>query len=85
MNAEFLVGTCFEISGLGLVLAGEVKSGEIAEGSLGRTNKGKKCTVVKIEESNHRVPVAHTKSKVTITVKHITKADVRPWDMIYFE
>ena len=84
MNAEFYVHTCFEVSGLGVVVSGEVTSGEITEGAIGRTSKGKRCTVVKIEELNFRVPVARTKSKVSLTLKHITKEDIKPWDTIYF-
>jgi len=85
MSAEFLVATCFELSGVGLILSGEVKSGEISEGAIGRTTKGKRCAVVKIEESNDRVSIARTKSKVTLTVKHISKQDIKPWDTIYFD
>jgi len=85
MNAEFIVSASFELSGLGVVASGEVKSGEIQEGAVGRTTKGKKCVVVRIENVGERVPIAREKSKVSLTIKHITKNDVRPWDTLYFE
>ena len=85
MNAEFLVDACFELSGLGVVVSGEVKSGEIQEGAVGRTAKGKKCVVVRIENMGERVPVAREKAKVSLTIKHVMKNDIKPWDMVYFE
>lgn len=85
MSAEFLVNTCFVISGLGIIVSGEVRSGEIAEGVVGRTTNNKRCTVVKIEQDGDRIPLAHAKSKVTLTLKHIGKNDVRSWDTVYFD
>ncbi len=84
MNAEFLVSSCFELSGIGVVVSGEVQSGEISEGAVGRTDRGKTCSVVKIENMGDRVPIANEKSKVTLTIKHITKSDIKPWDTLYF-
>jgi len=85
MNAEFPVSASFELSRLGVVTSGEVKLGEIQEGSVGRTAKGKKCVVVRIENMGERVPAARGKSKVTLTIKHIMKNDVKPWDIVYFD
>lgn len=85
MHAEFFVATCFEISGLGVVVSGEVKSGEISEGAVGRTSRGKKCVVVKIESEGERMPVAKVKDKVSIVLKYITKLDVKAYDHLYFE
>ena len=85
MNAEFTVYTCYVLSGLGLVLSGEVKSGTVAEGEIGMTAKGKRCTVVKIETKGERMHSANSRERVTLVVKHISKDDVKPWDTLYFK
>ena len=73
------------MAGLGLVVSGEVKSGEVTEGSNGRTAKGKKCAVVKIELGGERISIAEKKSKVSMVLKNIGRTDAKPWDIIYFD
>lgn len=84
MNAEFFVTTLYELAGLGLILAGEVKGGEVSEGEAGITSRGKKCIIVKVEVDGQRVHSAVSKQKATIVVKHIDKRDVQVRDSLYF-
>lgn len=84
MQADFFVKQCYDVGGVSLVLAGNVESGEIAEGSIGVTSKGKKFTVVKIEKDGDRVPVALRKEKVNLSIKNITRVDIRVGEIIHF-
>jgi GTPase len=84
MPAEFYVGRCYEISGVGLVIAGNVSSGEIREGQIGQTFKGKKCTVVKIEKEGYQIPSAEEKDSVSLFVKYLSRQDLKPGDFLYF-
>ena len=85
MGAEFFVARCYEIGGVGLVIAGSVESGEFGEGCVGRTFKGKKFTLVKIEKEGAKIPRACEKDKVNLFIKHITRADLRPGELLYFD
>ena len=85
MHAEFRVINCYDISGVGLVLTGQVENGEIEEGALGMTYRGKKCAVIKIEHQGERRQSAKEKERVNVYVKHITRADVRPGEKIRFD
>lgn len=84
MGAEFFVNNYYNISGVSCILAGCVESGEIAEGCVGVTSMGKKFTVVKIERDGHQIPLAKEKEKVNLSVKHLTRSDVRSRDTLYF-
>ena len=85
MSAQFLILTCYEMAGIGLVMSGEVRHGELLEGANGRTSKGKRCSIVKIEHAGERVSTAQEKSRVTLLVKHIGRSDAKPWDVIFFD
>ena len=82
MPAEFYVVRCFELSSVGLVLAGTVESGEIREGAVGQTFKGKKFTLIKIEKEGSPTPTAKEKDKVTIYIKNIARTDLKPGDSL---
>ncbi len=84
MGAEFFVARCYDIGGVGLVIAGSVESGEFCEGCVGRTFKGKKFTLVKIEKDGSKVVKACEKDKVNLFVKYITRADLRAGELLYF-
>ncbi|MCM8773754.1 MAG: hypothetical protein NC820_03340 [Candidatus Omnitrophica bacterium] len=85
METKFLVSTRFVVNGLGLVLSGEVKSGLLMEGAFGRTSKGKKCAVIKIDVDGVRTMQANAKQKANIVVKYVEQNDIMPGDIIYFE
>jgi translation elongation factor EF-1alpha len=85
MSSEFFVARCYDVGGVGLIISGTVESGEIREGTIGRTFKGKKFTLVKIEKEGEQIPKACEKDKVTIFVKHISRIDVKPGESIYFD
>lgn len=84
MQADFFIKQCYSVGGESLILAGSVESGEIKEGSVGMTAKGKKFTVVKIEKEGNSVPVAFRKERVNLSIKNITRTDVRVGEVIHF-
>ncbi|MCM8824244.1 MAG: hypothetical protein NC822_06185 [Candidatus Omnitrophica bacterium] len=85
METKFLVSTRFVVNGLGLVLSGELKSGSLMEGAFGRTPKGKKCAVVKIDVDGVRTTRVNSKQKANVVVKYVEQNDIMPGDIIYFE
>ena len=85
MSAEFLVQQCYDLGGEGVVVIGAVERGDILEGSMGRTFKGKKFTLVKIEKEGFKLRRAHRKDKVSLFVKYIKKTDVRPGEILRFD
>lgn len=85
MPGEFFVARCYEVGGVGIILAGRVESGQVREGSIGRTFKGKKCTLVRIEKDGDQIPAAKEHDKVNLFVKHVTRADVKPGETLLFD
>ena len=84
MSAEFFIKQCYDVGGVSLILFGSVESGEITEGSVGMTSRGKKFTVVKIEKQGDKVATAFKKDRVNLSIKNITRADIRPGEICYF-
>ncbi|MCF7908869.1 MAG: hypothetical protein K9L86_08385 [Candidatus Omnitrophica bacterium] len=85
MGAEIFVARCYDVGGVGLVINGWVQSGEIREGSVGRTYKGKRFTLVKIEKEGKQIPKAVEKDKINLFVKHVNRTEVKPGETVYFE
>lgn len=84
MASEVFVSRCYDVGGVGLVINGWVQLGEIIEGSIGMTFKGKKFTLVRIEKQGQQVPRASEKDRINIFVKNITRSDLNPGETIYF-
>jgi len=84
MAAEFMVKQFHNIGGVSSVISGVVESGELVEGAVGITSKGKKFTVVKIEKHGSMVPKACAKDKVNISVKYLARSDVRINETFHF-
>lgn len=84
MSAEFVVKQFHNVGGVSSVITGVVESGEIREGVVGITAKGKRFTVVKIERDGHPTPKACTKGKVNISVKYLIRSDVRMGETFHF-
>jgi GTPase len=85
MAAEFCIAQCYNIGGVSICICGTVESGEVIEGSIGRTFRGKKFTLVKIEKEGFQLPRAKEKEIVNLFVKYISKEDIRPGEVIYFD
>ena len=84
MGAEFLVKEFHHISGVCCIITGHVESGEVIEGSVGRTSMGKKFTVVKIEKDGFQIPRTKINEKVNLSIKHLKRSDLRSKDTLYF-
>lgn len=84
MAAEFVVKQFYNIGGVSSVVAGVIESGELNEGAIGISSKGKKFTVVKIEKNGYRIPKAVRKDKVNISVKRLDRSDGRVGEIFYF-
>ena len=84
MAAEFMVKQFHNIGGVSSMITGVVESGEVVEGAVGVTTKGKKFTVVKIEKDGSMIPKACAKDKVNISVKYLARADVRMNETFHF-
>jgi len=76
MGAEFVVKQFHNVGGVSSVITGIVESGEIREGAIGVTTRGKRFTVVKIERDGHPIPKALTKDKVNISVKYLIRSEI---------
>ena len=85
MGAEFYVSRCYDVSGVGLVIAGWVESGELRDGHIGRTSKGVKFALVKIEKDGRQASTTKNKEKANLFVKHVTRNEIKPGETIYFE
>jgi len=84
MAAEFIVKQFYSIGGVSSVVTGIVESGEVIEGSIGITAKGKKFTVVKIERDGLKLHKACNKDKVNLSVKHLDRSDIRMEEIFHF-
>ena len=84
MYAEFSVKSCFDLPGMGVVLAGEVMDGSIQEGGQGKTPKGKICTVIRIDSHGQKLNTVSRKDKVSLIVKSISVTDIKPGEALYF-
>ncbi|MDD5070375.1 MAG: hypothetical protein PHV17_06565 [Candidatus Omnitrophica bacterium] len=85
MHGEFCVDHCYDAIGLGQLITGQVTEGEIVEGAIGRTSKGERFTVVKIEQHGDRKRSALKKDKVNLYVKYVNKSKVRKGDIMHFD
>jgi len=84
MGAGFLIKQFNSIGGISSVIAGVVESGEISEGSVGTTTKGKRFTVVKIEKDCNQIRKAGEGDKVNISVKYLSRSDIRISEILQF-
>lgn len=84
MYAEFVVNTCFTLSGLGIVASGEVTEGEVSDTSQGRTAKGKNFTLIKIDVQGAQVRTIRKKDKANLFIKNIDISDIKPGVTVYF-
>ncbi len=82
--ATFFVHDVYNIKGVGIVIAGEVKSGTISVGNTVNI-RGKIATVKSIEEFHQRLPQAVTGQKIGIALEGIEKNDVKSQDTLSFE
>ena len=83
MSAEFLVQRYNERGGAGLVIYGEVESGEVNDGTTRLTFSGKRFAIIKIEKDGFPVTKAIKSEKVSIFVKYIKKEDLGPGQLLY--
>lgn len=84
MGATFIVKQFHNVGGVSSVITGVVESGEISEGSVGVTARGKKFTVVKIERDSHPIPKARKGDNINISVKYLSRVDVRINESFHF-
>ena len=84
MGAEFVVKQFHNVGGVSSVITGVVESGEISEGAVGITARGKKFTLVKIEREGHQIPKAREGDKVNISVKYLSRSDIRMEEAFHF-
>ncbi len=84
MAGEFIINDFKNMGGDTLLVAGEVGSGEIAEGDVGKTFKSKRLAVIKIEKNDSRVVKAVKGEKVKLSVKYIVPADIAIGQSLYF-
>ena len=85
MPAEFLISRCYDVGSVGIIVAGSISSGLLREGTIGRNFKGKKGMLVRIEKDGAQVPHAAEKDKVNIFIKYLTRADVKPGEVLHFD
>ena len=85
MSSEVYVCMLYDVGGPCLVIVGDIENGEFREGAVGRTIRGKKFTVVKIEKEGRQIDKAAEKEKVNIFTKNITRADVRSGELVYID
>ncbi len=85
MSSEVFVSLLYDVGGPCLVIVGDVETGQFLEGAVGRTIKGKKFTVVKIEKEGKQVNKASKKERVNIFTKNITRSDVRSGELVYID
>jgi len=84
MGAEFSVKQFHNVGGVSSVITGVVESGEIIEGAVGLTACSKKFTVVKIEVKGQQIRKAHEGEKVNISVKYLSRSDIRINEIFHF-
>lgn len=86
MYAKFFVEQSYSTSSLPMFVSGEVVEGEIHEGNFGTTPRGKKCSVVQIEEkkTGTRITIAKRRAKVNIYLKNVNPQDIKTGDIIGF-
>lgn len=82
-DGVFDVMAVFNIKGVGIVVAGEIKNGTLLVGAKMNVN-GKTGTVVSIEEHHVRLQSAHTGQKVGVNLSGIEKNDCKPGDKLSF-
>jgi len=84
MSAEVNIREIYIAGESGSVLIGEVESGEVIEGEIGVTARGKRFTVVKIERDGMKVKKVAKGDKANISVKYLAKEDIRRGESIFF-
>ncbi|MCK9573778.1 MAG: hypothetical protein M0R20_05230 [Candidatus Omnitrophica bacterium] len=84
MHAEFVVKSCFNSPGLGVLVSGEIMDGNIEEGAQGKTPAGKLVTIVRMDIQGVKVKTARIKEKVNIVLKGVAISDVNPGMNINF-
>lgn len=84
MAGEFTIED-FKIAGdSALLLKGKVESGEFSEGDVGKTFRGKKLALIKIEKNGTRKPRANKGEKLSLFVKYIVPSDIAVGQPLYF-
>lgn len=84
MSAQVTIDRCYDFPGAGVIIFGKIKSGEIAEGAIGRNSKGKKFTLVKIEKEGHKISKAYKGDNVNLYIKNIRSAEFKSGEVVYF-
>jgi translation elongation factor EF-1alpha len=84
MSGELTIDNFKNIGGSAVLVIGKVESGNITEGDIGKTYKGKKCAVVKIEKNGNRIPRAKEDEDVSLWIKHIAPADISIGESLFF-
>ena len=85
MSSQLQVRSIYKLTGIGIVVTGEVRHSDINDNMMGMTSDGKRCVIVKIEVSNEVVRKAHINEMATIVFKNITMDDIKPGAIIYFD
>lgn len=84
MGGELIIDNFKNIGGSALLITGKVESGNILEGDVGKTYKGKKCAVIKIEKNGVRIPRATEDERVNLWIKYILPVDITVGESLFF-
>ena len=85
MSAQVSVDRCYDFPGAGVIIFGRIKSGEVAEGAVGRNLKGRKFTLVKIEKEGQKIPMAYKNDVISLYIKNIESREFKSGEVICFD
>lgn len=84
MAGELVIDNFKNMGGSALLVVGKVESGSVLEGDVGKTYKGKKFAVIKIEKDGLRIPKAREDDGINLWVKYIVPADITIGESLFF-
>jgi sulfate adenylyltransferase subunit 1 (EFTu-like GTPase family) len=84
MSGELEINNFKNMGGSAVLIVGKVKSGNVLEGDVGKTYKGKKCAVIKIEKNGTRIPRAGEDESISLWIKYIVPADIAIGESLFF-
>ncbi len=68
----------------GVIVFGQVKYGEIKDGTSCMISKGKRCSLYKIEKDGKKIFKACQKDEVKLFLKYVKFKDIKPGEYISF-
>ncbi|MCF7870351.1 MAG: hypothetical protein K9M01_04465 [Candidatus Omnitrophica bacterium] len=84
MSGELTIDNFRNMGGSAILVTGKVESGNILEGDVGKTYKGKRCAVIKIEKNGTRAPRAGEDESISLWIKYIVPADIAIGESLFF-